>query len=225
MDVGLDPGLRSHVVGALGEHLARIGQARHEDVDFARLAGVGVEHLHGVADVVDLHLLGGFALDAHGDLVGGRPGAVLLAEGGVQVGFHARCQGVLAVLPPKRQHGHAGTVHLLVDAGMVDLRLRHIGSLLCRIDDGSNRRIVHLLRQGPLEAVRLRAGGHRPYRCGGAPARERCVPDTHPHRPLPKYFSVLDHFFFLSRNGPMGTFVPIGIVAEKEAPLSGRVAI
>ena len=38
-------------------------------------------------------------------------------------------------------------------------------------------------------------------------------------------FSVLDHFFFLSRNGPMGTFVPIGIVAEKEAPLSGRVAI
>ena len=93
---------------------------------------------------------------------------------------------------------------------MVDLRLRHIGSLLCRIDDGSNRRIVHLLRQGPLEAVRLRAGGHRPYRCGGAPARERCVPDTHPHRPLPKYFSVLDHSSFLSLDGhrrPFGTQV------------------
>lgn len=114
---------------------------------------------------------------------------------------------------------------LPVDEGVVDLGLRRIGLGLLRVDDGPDRRVVHLFWKRPPESARLRSLDDRPHRRRGTPARERDVPDAYPHGLLPEDLSVLDRFLLLFPRWTKALFAPIGILREKEVPLAGRVAV
>lgn len=223
--VGLDPGFLLHVVESLGVELARVGQAGREHVHLQQLARVQVQDAHGVPDVIDLHLLCRLALDMHGDLVRHSPFPVPLAERRVHVGLLARRQSGVAVLRPQHHERNARAPHLPVDPLVVDLGLRCVGLGLPRVDDRAYRRVVHLLRQRPLQPARLRPVGDGDDRRRGTPARERDVPDAYPHGPLPEDLPVLDHFLLLFSRWPRAPFAPIDILLEKEAPLAGRVSI
>lgn len=189
---GVRPGLLPHVVGALRVELPREGQACREDADLERLPCVHIDDLHGVADVVHLHLLGGFVGDAHGGLVRHRPLAVPLAERRVHVGGSALADRRLAVLGPQEHHRHARTGHLGVNMIVVDLRLVGIGLGFGRIDHLPDGAIPHLLRQGPFDPSRLRSAGDGPDGGRGTSARESDVADADPHGAEPEDISVLD---------------------------------
>ena len=204
--MGVHPGLLPHVVGALRVELAREGQACREHVDLEHLPRVHIDDLHGVADVVHLHLLGGLVGDAHGGLARHRPLAVPLAERRVHVGGSALADRRLAVLGPQKHHRHARTGHLGVNMIVVDRRLVGIGLGFGRIDHLPDGAIPHLLRQGPFDPSRLRSAGDGPDGGGGTSARESDVADADPHGVKPEDLSVLDHFLLLFSRWPAGAF-------------------
>lgn len=94
---------------------------------------------------------------------------------------------------------------LEVDGGLV----RGLAAPL-RVDNGPDRRIVHLLRERPGKAARsCRSDNVRDGRLRAA-ARECDAFLAHPHRDQSEDFSVLDHSSFLSLDGhrrPFGTQV------------------
>ena len=94
---------------------------------------------------------------------------------------------------------------LEVDGGLV----RGLAAPL-RVDNGPDRRIVHLLRERPGKAPRsCRSDNVRDGRLRAA-AREGDAFLAHPHRDQSEDFSVLDHSSFLSLDGhrrPFGAYV------------------
>ncbi len=85
---------------------------------------------------------------------------------------------------------------LEVDGGLV----RGLAAPL-RVDNGPDRRIVHLLRERPGKAARsCRSDNVRDGRLRAA-AREGDAFLAHPHRDQSEDFSVLDHSSFLSLDG------------------------
>ena len=167
-------------------------------------------HFRRVPDPVHLDGLGRPVVDAHADVVGLRPLPVLPAEGRVHVGLLAPRHGGIAVLVPQKRQRHAAPSklpgHMLeVDGGLV----RGLAAPL-RVDNGPDRRIVHLLRERPGKAARsCRSDNVRDGRLRAA-AREGDAFLAHPHRDQSEDFSVLDHSSFLSLDGhrrPFGTQV------------------
>lgn len=131
-DMAVDPGLLAHVGVGPCEYGRREGQARHEHVGLAYLAGVGIAPSGARPGPVDLHLLGWPPIDVHGDGVASGPLAMALAEGGVHEGLRARVRRPDAVLAPQQRHRDAGAAHLPLDPLVVD-------GVPSRVDGGLRR--------------------------------------------------------------------------------------
>ena len=213
MGMGVDPGLCSSVsVESLGEQVVGVGQASREHVDPAEASPVSaIDHFRRVPDPVHLDgprpACGRCACGCRGPAPTSctpcrRPSTCRAPRPATRRNRSTRsteatasCRAVQAPGPHARKSMAALSVAL---------------SAPLRVDNGPDRRIVHLLRERPGKAARsCRSDNVRDGRLRAA-AREGDAFLAHPHRDQSEDFSVLDHSSFLSLDGhrrPFGTQV------------------